>query len=121
MTTSEQLSDSTISQERQRRRYFRIVYPIAIRPKVTSLFKTYDVLDISEEGIRLDTKGHPSPRLDQIMKGTLCFYDGEKLPIQGTILRVTAEDAVLQLNEPIPYRTIHNQELFMIRHYRKDE
>ena len=104
--------DTGASDLPNRRDHYRISYEADQRPllriKAPSLELTgeheFDVLDISEQGIRFlnDQNVHFS----DAVHGELVFIDGETVMIEGQIVRETGAQLSLKLSTPIPFKSI---------------
>ena len=75
---------------RERREFYRLVYPPGEAPKVTDA--DYRVIDLSLKAIRFavayEREGScPSIRIDEAVSATLRFRDSQLLPVEGRILR----------------------------------
>ena len=74
---------------RERRLYVRVEYPTGTGPRLVIDEYEYEVMDISERGVKFITD-YPerfSPRLKEIA-GNIIFRDGKSCEIQGAILRI---------------------------------
>ena len=95
-----------------RRDFYRIVYEPEERPilKVeNSDFhfekeQRFDVLDISEQGIRFALEG--TTRLEDRIEGELIFPSGRLVKIEGEAVRKKENEMVLLLTTPISYEFI---------------
>lgn len=95
----------------QKRAHFRLQYPVASRPKITLRNETLEIIDISEMGVRFGVAKASSWRgLTEVMQATITFTDGEKVAVLGKVLRVTADQVVLQLTRGIPYAKIMSEQ-----------
>ena len=80
--------------ERQKRKYFRVHYPPGDRPKLVLVGNEFEVIDLSERGMRfyLGTKIH----------GVITFHNGESVPIEGKIIRIQNGEVAVHLSQCIP-------------------
>jgi hypothetical protein len=95
-----------------RRDHYRISYEAGQRPilriEAPSLELTgeheFDVLDISEQGIRFlnDRNVH----FRDTVQGALVFIDNDTVMIEGQIVRETGAQLSLKLSSPIPFKSI---------------
>ena len=100
-----------------RRNEYRIVYPIADRPRMEIGCEVYEVLDLSEGGLRLLA---PDLQLGeaQRIQGMLYFSDGGRAYINGSVFRRTDKHLVIELDRnKIPYQRIVQEQRFLISRY----
>jgi hypothetical protein len=102
---------------KSRREYFRIIYPLACRPKLIISGKEYDVIDISEHGIRFTCKemNEFQPGLDVNIKVT--FNNSEPLDLKGIVLRIDKKIAVMSLTKSIPLDRIIAEQRYIKLNY----
>lgn len=110
-----------------RRDFFRIVYEPSQRPllriEAPSLELTgeheFEVLDISEKGIRFlnDQNVH----FRATVQGELVFSDGEAVSIEGQIVREKGSQLSLKLSEAIPFKSVVKEQRRIIADTRYQE
>lgn len=101
----------------QRRRHFRIVYPLTDCPIVTLWGKDYRVLNISEGGIKFRAKYTRDFIEDELLELTIKFHDDESFELRGTIIRRDRDGVAVRLKDPLPLAKIRSEELRLIRTY----
>lgn len=74
--------------EENRRQYFRIQYLVSDKPKLVIGRKTYEVIDVSERGLRFAVAGGKAPQLNSNIRGDITFPDNKTFAIEGTVLRI---------------------------------
>ncbi|NBX68207.1 MAG: PilZ domain-containing protein [Proteobacteria bacterium] len=89
-----------------RRQFFRLEYPAKSGPRFLSGGVSYQVLDISEQGMRLGTHSNRGLKVGGKFAGSLTFTGGETFLVYGIVKRITEETVAIQLAKPIPYRII---------------
>jgi hypothetical protein len=101
----------------QRREYFRVEYPIVERPVFSLTAGRFDVMDISEFGIKFYiTVAHDfSP--GQIIGGKVKFNDGRVLDIEGEILRCDDHSVSVRLTKSIPMMRIQKETVHLMMTY----
>lgn len=100
------------------RRHYRIPYPIGARPSGKWAGKPFEVVDLSEEGMKIEFLAPQQLLKGQIIKTDLRFHDSEVFPFQGKVLRQeTPTLVVLQLVEAIPLRKIMSEQRYLINHF----
>ena len=103
---------------KQRREYFRLEYPIFCRPTLCCGNKSFDVLDISEYGVRFKTKDINSFMLGKKLGARLIFKDDDKHSCDGKIIRLNSEEVAVNLTTPIPLYKIRSEHLYLIQNAR---
>ncbi len=100
-----------------KREYYRVRYPIACRPNLAILNSVYEIMDISEHGIRF--LGNDVSRFHSDMKidGMITFDDGISIGIKGKIIRIDGNNAVMFLMESIPFGRIVAEQRFIKEKY----
>lgn len=97
-----------------KRQYVRIYYPLdcpkKYLPELTIRYHTYQLLDISETGIRFLV-----PRMnllsDDILKGAIKFLDEVVIEFSGVVVRRTRDQIALKLIVGIPYSYISSEQV----------
>lgn len=99
------------------RAHFRINYPVGVRPTLRTQGKEFVVLEVSEQGLRIETsKDH---RLDSdIVDGEVVFHDQEIFEIKGRVLRKTAAYWVIVFPEgQIPLSKVISEQRFLLKKF----
>jgi len=94
------------------RQHYRIQYPSALRPALCIGSTRLAVIDLSESGLRLAGSTASADTVGAAVEATLCFQDGEAVPIRGSVVRVTERDIALNLERGFSFHT-------MVREQRK--
>lgn len=103
----------------KRRRHFRILYPESARPELfDDQGQQFQIYDISEEGVKFFYVPFDNQVIPMKLKGTVGLLCGAVPHVEGEIIRVEPELAVLKLEKPIPYKIIHKEELYLIRKFK---
>ncbi len=95
------------------RQHFRIQYPEKLRPVFDTGRQRFDVLDVSEGGLRLALPAGGPVEGDELA-GSVAFRRGETLPVRGVVVRVGADHVALRLDVGIPYRTVLEEQRFLL-------
>jgi hypothetical protein len=100
----------------ERRDHFRIIYPQRVRPRLSAGHQTYEVVDLSEGGLRLaPAAGAPVPSVGDELTGALRFRrDGETVLIRGTVVRVEPNHIALQLAVGLGYKLVVAEQRFVV-------
>jgi len=96
----------------ERRIYFRILYGIENRPKLSVGEHEFEVADISQGGMRLvNIKGIT---LDRNISGTALFLCGESMAIEGEIVWEKNGEFGVLFNRLISVDTMENEKKYVI-------
>jgi hypothetical protein len=97
------------------RAHFRIQYPMAARPRFRLGGEVYEVVDLSEGGLRFRT---PQPLLldyDQPLQGVIRFHRGEESAVTGRVLRLDGRDVVLRIDSGVTFRTVMEEQRWLLQ------
>ena len=98
----------------QRREYFRINYPITERPSLITRDRTFEVIDVSEYGVRFKIPADSPFLVGEEIRADIRFPDDEIYICNGQINRHTDRDAVILLGTPIPLQKIRSEQTSLI-------
>ena len=107
-------SDSATLESVNNRQYVRIYYPLDCPkkyiPELTIHYRTYQILDISETGLRFQV-----PRMnllpDDILTGAIKFIDESIIEFSGVVVHRTKDQIALKLIIGIPYSYIVSEQV----------
>jgi hypothetical protein len=100
------------------REHFRVAYPTALRPKLLIQGHTFDVVDISEAGIRFRLGQATPPEPGFELQGAVRFKRGETCTVRGIVLRVIDGEVAAKLEEGLPARVIREEQRFLLDRHR---
>ena len=100
------------------REQYRVAYPTALRPKLLVHGVSFDVVDISERGIRFRLGSAQAPEPGFELQGVLRFRRGETITIRGAVLRVDQGEVAARLEEGIPLRVVMEEQRFLLDRHR---
>ncbi len=100
------------------REHYRVAYPTQLRPKFLVQGFTFDVVDISERGLRFRLGDAAMPDAGNEVQGTVRFRSGETITVRGTVLRVDGREVAVRLEEGVPLRVIMEQQRFLLDRHR---
>ncbi|HEX5386278.1 MAG TPA: hypothetical protein VFW66_06250 [Gemmatimonadales bacterium] len=75
------------------RMHVRLRYPDDARPRLILDDDEFEVVDLSERGVRYRQGRGPAPAVGRKLEGILCLARGETLPIRGSVVRVLRSEA----------------------------
>lgn len=85
--------------ESPRRHAPRLTFSGRVAPRLETPDHTYEVVDLSAEGLRVRSPDHASPGLTigDLLRATIRFQADRTVEIEGRVLRVNGEEAALRL------------------------
>ncbi len=102
---------------KNRREHYRIRYPLTGRPRLTISNNEYEVVDISESGLKFLCKKINEFRAGSEVRLEITFNDGGSLHVRGKILRTTEKVSVISFSEDIPFGIILKEQRYLKAHY----
>ncbi|KPK36756.1 MAG: hypothetical protein AMK70_01165 [Nitrospira bacterium SG8_35_1] len=105
------------SSKENKREHYRIRYPLSFRPVLKFAGKKFEVIDISESGIKFYCENTEDLKAGQEVQGTVTFNDGKSLILKGNILRIYKRTAIVWLSAYIPFRLIIREQRYLKTHY----
>lgn len=100
------------------REYYRVAYPTSLRPRLEVLDHQFDVVDVSERGLRFRLGKAAAPEPGNEVQGTLQFRRGDTVPIRGVVVRIDDGEVATRLDEGIPLRVIMAEQRFLLDRHR---
>ena len=101
----------------QKRDYFRLEYPYEYRPIMVYDDQQYQVVNISEYGIKFKTHDAAHFVLDQQLEASIVFHDQETYPCCGQVIRLGKKSVIVKLREPIPLHKIRSEHILLINRF----
>ncbi|MCW9013914.1 MAG: PilZ domain-containing protein [Gammaproteobacteria bacterium] len=99
---------------KQQREYYRINYPMAERPSLISREEEFEVIDVSEYGVKFKIQEISPFILGEEVTADIRFSDDEVYPCSGHINRYTNKEVVILLETPIPLNKIRSEHIHLI-------
>lgn len=96
------------------RALFRVEFPYGQRPLLSWKGTSYEVLDISERGMRLSVDGRAMLVPGTRVRGVVRFEDGKET-VEGAVLRGNEREAVFQLTDGFSLERVRREERRLIR------
>lgn len=78
---------------------FRVVYPLAARPRLTVAGQIFPVVDVSEHGARVLDDAATDMQLGARMEGTIALAHGPATAVRGVIVRRFADGFAIAFDE----------------------
>ncbi|MDQ1363465.1 MAG: hypothetical protein QG652_1326 [Pseudomonadota bacterium] len=102
----------------QRREYYRVQYPVADRPVLSAKTGQFEVMDVSEFGVRFrqDAPHVFEPGIN--LEARIRFNDGYEHEFGGEILRCDADSVSVKLHKPISLRRIQAESVYLMVNYK---
>jgi hypothetical protein len=99
------------------REFYRVEYPMKVRPLIKIGEDELPVIDISEKGGKFqsnpDVKIDPGARVE----GTITFHHGESVTVQGEVLRAFNDQVIICFTNGIPFSVILNEQRYLKEKY----
>lgn len=102
------------------RENFRLEYPKDDRPQIQIEKYRYEVLDMSEKGVKFDCGKTYRPQQNAPLNATVIFQDGKTCPVKGTVLRYLADknQCVATLTQGIPLAKMMEEHRMLLKKYK---
>lgn len=101
----------------QKRDYFRLEYPYEYRPVLYHQGCQYQIVNISEYGVKFRGEGCSDFSVGQQVNGTIVFHDEERYVCLGEVLRIGRHSVVLKLQQAIPLHKIRSEHILLINQF----
>ena len=98
----------------ERRRHYRVRYPVLRRPLMDVWGRRYEVIDISEGGVRFQCPDSQGIAAGQQVRAVITFDDMGKAEVEGTVVRIEPRHVALQLSVGVPYSRIVREQLHLL-------
>ncbi len=102
-----------------KRESYRNEYPPSARPKLRIDKKSYEVLDISEEGVRFCyNEPIKDIKVGDKIKGEIMFKNNQSINLEGKVIALRGRDVVVKPNQSISREDIIvKEEIGILRDY----
>ena len=102
------------SEQQEKRKYFRIEYPASIRPTLKIRKHEFEIVDISEKGVKFSAG--KEIKFGRWVTGNVTFHDGQAIDIEGRIAWKRGESIGMFLTvKSIPYPKILSEQRLLAR------
>lgn len=102
----------------QRREYYRVQYPVIDRPVLSAKAGRFEVIDVSEFGVRFKRDGQYVFEPGTHLIARIHFSDGNDYECAGEILRCEEDSVSVQLHTPIPMHRIRAESVYLRLNYK---
>lgn len=99
----------------QKREYFRVEFPRSYQPSLELDLDSYEILDVSEFGVRFRVEGDNPFMTDELVVANIIFPDEESFELSGHIVRIDGHFVSMELTSPLPLSKIRQVHLYLIR------
>lgn len=102
----------------QQREHFRIDYPLANRAKLIIAKKKYDVVDVSQRGLKFELPDDTAAKLfllGNAVTGVIELLIGKKLNFSGEIIRVYDRTVIVYMREELPLGLMNEEHRYIIK------
>jgi hypothetical protein len=103
--------------ERNRRRYFRLQYPLSDRPSLSLDGHAFEVSELSEGGLKLFLDGDYRFYAGQSIEGIITFHDESVTIVRGVVSRASDVEVVVVNLEGISFNRMVIEQQQLIRKY----
>lgn len=101
------------NQNDERRQNYRIIYPDTYRPSLVIRNTQFEIIDLSENGVRFKLKENVKLPGD-LFHAEVRLHDDSSVEILGKIIRIGGEDAAMfMLVKKIPYQIILAEQAYL--------
>jgi len=101
----------------ERRRQYRLHYPMAERPLLHVGDAGYTIAELSEGGMRVLFNDDPNAPDDYPFEGVIRYIDGEEVHINGKVLRADEHGFSVQFNQGVGMRRIVADQIRLKKKY----
>jgi len=100
------------------REHYRIQYPMAARPKIVVDGRTYDVVDISERGVRFKVTEEMTFNVGDGFSGQVRFKRSDAVRVGGKVVRIVGKEIAAKLDAGIPLKTMIEEQRYIREQHR---
>ncbi|MEO7986026.1 MAG: PilZ domain-containing protein [Gemmatimonadales bacterium] len=100
------------------REHYRILYPTSVRPRLISGEYERDVVDVSEQGMRVRLAENEMMEAGEPVEGIIRFRRGPDVKVAGTVVRVEGRDAAVHLDAGVPLKIIIEEQRYLREFHR---
>ena len=109
----------TPNEPNNRRKFFRLAYPVELMPVLVWQENAYLVSEISEGGLRLKNPDGIKFKIGTTVHGEITFFSGERIEVLGTVCRQDPKEIVVSPLDGVDFRLILSEQQTVIREFPK--
>lgn len=102
----------------QKREYYRIEYPVNDRPALLSMDDEFEVIDISEGGVKFKADSTESFSIGDVLGAKIKFSDNNMFDCTGRVVRIDDDNVAINHLHHIPLERIRAEHLLLIQKYK---
>ncbi|MEZ6059414.1 MAG: hypothetical protein R3C19_03530 [Planctomycetaceae bacterium] len=99
------------------RQFYRVTFPVVERPWFQIDGRRYEVIDVSEYGVKFLHSNSESFSPGRAVQGTILFHDGTSSAVSGNVLRTLnlrhVSECIVQLTTGVPLSQITAQQRYL--------
>ena len=95
------------------REHRRIQYPTAARPSLLVDGGAYEVLDISERGVRFRVGDDVALEVGDTISGRVRFRRTGVVDVKGTVLRIVGREVAARLEVGVPLKVVIEEQRYL--------
>jgi hypothetical protein len=100
------------------REHYRIQYPTAARPRIVIDGRAYEVIDISERGVRFRVGEEFPFNVGDQLTGQVRFKRSDPVIVTGTVLRIAGREIAAKLETGVPLKTMIEEQRYIREQHR---
>ena len=101
----------------QKREYYRVEYPLNDRPALLSMDDEFEVVDISEGGLKFKVGVSEHFAVGDELGGTIKFSDNHTFDCKGKIIRIDDDNVAINYAHHLPLERVRSEHLLLIQKY----
>jgi hypothetical protein len=102
--------------DREQRTCYRVRYPRTARPILKIGSDCYEVVELSEGGLRFDHRARSLEDHAEV-QGILCFRDGEQQEIEGAVIRRYGNETAMMLARGVTFGRMIREQQYVLSEY----
>lgn len=106
-----------MNRQTNRRRFYRIRYPLIERPRLIAADEEFAVFEISEAGAMIKYADEPPAAFSQPCPVKIVFRDGKECSTEAVLERTQFGEFVLRFLRRLPLKIIASEQRRLLRHY----
>jgi hypothetical protein len=100
------------------REHYRIQYPTSARPLLAMGPIEYEVVDVSEQGLRFRAAEDERWKLGDLVAGVVRFQRRDEARVNGVVVRIVEREIAVHLSTGVPLRVIISEQRYLREHHR---